>query len=183
LEASLYGWLVGRLGEDKLIYHRSQVHFASVHPAEIAVYDLRSKRDLTLFPPKPESPIRQARMQQLQSFYKGNEEWCNRNNDPCDPAYFDGALEGEIATNEKGQALAFLVSYEQIRMVEGDVQKPSGPKDVLYVYRRVGEQAKTEYRETLLDDVKARYGDLSLQNLVQPEVLQKIFTEKPDKKP
>jgi hypothetical protein len=181
LEAGLYGWLVGRLGDDKLIYHRSQVHFAPVHPAEIAVYDLRSKRDVTFFPPKPESPIRQARTQQLQSFYKGNEEWCKENNDPCDPAYFDSALEGEVATNEKEQALAFVISYEQIQLVQGDVQKPSGPKDVLYVYR--GVTAKMEYREMLLEDAKTRFGDVSLPTLVQPEVLQKIFGEVPARKP
>lgn len=183
LEASLYGWLVGRLGTETVIYHRSEVHFAPVHPAEIALYDLRTRRDVTLFPPKPESPIRQARTQQLQTFYKGNEEWCNKNNDPCDPVYFDSALEGEVATNEKEQALAFVISYEQIQLVQGDVQKPSGPKGVLYVYRRIEDEAKMEYREMPLSDAKARFGDLSLSNFLQPEVLQKIFGEEPAKRP
>jgi len=59
LEACLYGWLLGRLGAETVIYHRSQIHFAPVHPAEIALHDLRTKRDVTLFPPKPESTIRQ----------------------------------------------------------------------------------------------------------------------------
>lgn len=183
LEASFYGWLVGRLGTDALICHRSQVHFAPVHPAEIALYDLRTKRDVTLFPPKPDTPIRRARTLQLHDFYKGNEGWCNKNNDPCDPEYFDSALGGEVATNEKEQALAFIISYEQIQMVQGDVQKPSGPRDVLYVYRGVGDEAKMEYREMLLADAKARFGDVPLQDLLQPEVLQKIFSEAPPKRP
>jgi hypothetical protein len=71
LEASLYGWLVGRLGTEVVIYHRSQIHFAPVHPAEIALHDLRTKYDVTLFPPKQESPIRQARTQRVQSFLQG----------------------------------------------------------------------------------------------------------------
>jgi hypothetical protein len=183
LEACLYGWLLGRLGAETVIYHRSQIHFAPVHPAEIALHDLRTKRDVTLFPPKPESTIRQARTQQLQSFYKNNQEWCNRNNDPCDPAYFDSALEGPVATNEKEQALTFLISYEQIQLVQGEVQKPDGPKDVLYVYCRVGEEAKMEFREMPPGDAKARFGDLSLQDLLKPEVLQKIFNEEPAQKP
>jgi hypothetical protein len=54
---------------------------------------------------------------------------------------------------------------------------------VLYVYRRVAQEAKIEYREMLAADAKARFGDLSLQNLVQPEVLQKIFSEDPGKRP
>jgi hypothetical protein len=183
LEACLYGWLVGRLGSETVIYHRSQIHFAPVHPAEIAVHDLRTKDDVTLFPPRQESPIRQARTQRLQSFYKGNQEWCNKNNDPCDPAYFDSALEGPVATNTKEQALAFLISYEQIQLVQGELQKPDGPKDVLYVYRRVGEEGKMEYREMLLEDAKKRFGELSLQNLLKPEVLQKVFNEEPVKRP
>jgi len=183
LEASLYGWLLGRLGTEVVIYHRSQIHFAPVHPAEIALHDLRAKYDVTFFPPKPESPIRQARTQQLQSFYKSNQGWCNKNNDPCEPAYFDSALEGPVTTNEKERALAFLISYEQIQLVQGDVQKPDGPRNVLYVYRRVGKEAKMEYREMLLEDAKARFGDHSIPNLVQPEVLQKIFSEEPAKRP
>lgn len=183
VEASLYGWVLGRLDAETIIYHRSEVHFAPVHPAEIAVYDLRSKRDVTLFPPKPEPPVRQARTEQLKAFYKENEEWCNKNNDPCNPAYFDSALEGKVATNEKEQALAFVISYEQIQYVQGDVQKPSGPKEVLYVYRGVGSEAKLEYRELLLSDAKARYGDFALEGLLQPEVLAKIFSEAAPKKP
>lgn len=182
-EASLYGWLVGRIGEDRLVYHRSEVHFASVHPAEIALFDLRTKRDVTIFPPKPDSPIRQARAQQLRDFYKGNEKWCNVNNDPCDSGDFDSALQGPVVTSDTEAALAFLISYEQIQFAEGDVQKPSGPKDVLYVYRRVNDETKMEYREMLLSDAKARFGDVTPQNLLQPEVLQKIFAADSLKKP
>jgi hypothetical protein len=183
LEASLYGWLLGRLDAETVVYHRSEIHFAPVHPAEIAVYDLKTRRDVTLFPPKPEPPIRQARTEQLKEFYKGNEEWCNKNNDPCDPAYFDSALEGKVATNEKQQSLAFVISYEQIQYVQGDVQKPSGPKEVLYVYRGVGSEGKMEYCEMLMSDAKTRFGEMALEGLLQPEVLGKIFSEVPPKKP
>ena len=179
VEAGLYGWMVGRLGEDKLIYHRSQVHFAPVHPAEIALYDLRTKRDVTLFPRKPDSPIRRGRTAQLKEFYKGNEEWCNKNDDPCDSENFDSALQGEVATNEAEAAVAFQISYEQIQLAQGDVQKPSGPKDVLYVYRCVNDEAKMEYREMLLEDARARFGTSKLQDLLQPEILQKIFAGPP----
>jgi hypothetical protein len=183
LEVGLYGWVEGRIGEDRLVYQRSQVHFAPVHPAGIALFDLRTKREITLFPPKPDSAIRRARTLQLRDFYKGNEEWCNKNNDPCDPGYFDSALQGPVVTSDTEAALAFLISYEQIQLVEGDLQKPSGPKDVLYVYRRVDNEAKMEYREMLLSDAKARFGDVALQNLLQPDTLQKVFADIPAKKP
>jgi hypothetical protein len=177
LEAGLYGWLERMLGEDTLIYQRSQIHFAPVHPAEIALYDLRTKRDVTLFPRKPDSAIRRARTAQLAEFYKTNKQWCKENDDPCDPENFDSALQEEVATNEAEAAVAFLISYEQIQLVAGDVQKPSGPKDVLYVYHRVDDEAKMEYREMLLADAKARFGIAKLQGFVQAEILQKIFAE------
>lgn len=182
LEASLYGWLVGHLGQDLLVYHRSEVHFAPVHPAEIAVYDLRNKRDDTIFPPKTPTAIRQARTAQLREFYKTNKDWCQRNNDPCDPESFDSEVQGTVTTSETNSALAFLISYEQIQFVEGDVQKPSGPKDVLYVYRRLDDPQKTEFREMLWSDAKTQFGDIPLQGLLQPETRAKIFAEPPLKK-
>ena len=106
-----------------------------------------------------------------------NKGWCNKNDDPCDPENFDYALQGEVATNEAEGDIAFLISYEQIQLVQGDVQKPSGPKDVLYVYRWVDDEAKMEYREMLLEDAKARFGTSKLPDLVQAEILQKIFAE------
>jgi hypothetical protein len=183
LEVSLYGWLLGQLGLDLLVYQRSEVHFAPVHPAEIAVYDLRNKRDDTIFPPKVPTPIRESRSVQLQDFYKSDEEWCRKNNDPCDPEYFDSDLEGPVVSSEADSAVAFLISYEQIQFVQGDVQKPSGPKDVLYVYRRLDDPAKIEFREMLWSDVKTQFGDVPLQNLLQPQMLQKIFGESPPKNP
>jgi hypothetical protein len=177
LRASLCGWVVGQLGENEIVYELSQVHFAPVHPAEIALYDLRTRRDVTLFPRKPDSAIRRARIAQLAEFYKANKEWCKENDDPCDPENFDSALQEEVATNEAEAAIAFLISYEQIQLVAGDVQKPSGPKDVLYVYRRVDDEAKMEYREMPLEDAKARFGTAKLPDFVQAEILQKIFAE------
>ncbi len=181
LEAGLYGWLEGRLGEDTLIYQRSEVHFAPVHPAELALYDLRSKRDISIFPRKPDLAIRRERALQLRNFYKANEGWCSKNNDPCDPEYFDSELQGPVATNDAEAALAFLISYEQIQYVEGDVQKPPGPKDVLYVYRGVPDEVKMEYREMLLEDAKAKFGDTTLLKLIKPEMLAKIFDQKSSK--
>lgn len=181
LEASLYGWLVGELGADLLVYHRSQVHFAPVHRAEIAVCELRSKRDVTIFPPKTPTAIRRARAAQLAEFYQANKEWCKKNDDPCNPESFDSALEGQVAVNDADAAVAFLISYEQIQLVQGDTQKPSGPKDVLYIYRGIKDEARTEYREMLLENARARFGTVKLQDLVQPEILQKIFSESPAK--
>jgi len=48
---------------------------------------------------------------------------------------------------------------------------------VLYVYRGLNDPAKMEYREMPLAEAKTRFGTDNLQNLVQPELLAKIFAE------
>ena len=183
LEADLDGWLLGQLGGNLVVYRRSEVHFAAVHPAEIALYDLRSKRDAVIFPPKTPTPIREARTTQLREFFKSNEAWCQKNDDSCDSKSFDSDLQGPAVLSEADSAAALLISYEQIQFVEGELQKPSGPKDVLYVYRWLDDPAKTEFREMLLSEAKTRFGDMPLQNLLQPEMLQKIFAEASTKGP
>jgi hypothetical protein len=181
LQASLYGWLLSRLGDDQLLYQRSEIHFAPVHPAEIAVYDFRTQRDWTIFPAKPDQPVRKARTEQLRRFYEAHPDWCNQNNDPCDPEYFDSFLDGEVVTNSSDRSLAFVVSYKQEQMARGDVQKPSGPEKVVYVYRNVDDSKKMEYREMLMSDVKARFGDAPLKKLLEPETIEKIFSASPPK--
>ncbi len=182
LEAGLYGWYLGQIDGDEIIYHRSEVHFASAHPAEIALFDLSTKRDLTLFPRKPYQAIRRALIEQLKEFFRTHEDWCNKFDDPCDPDWFDSSLEGEVATEAGRDALAFVISYAQ-RVFPGEIQKPSGPKNVLYIFRHVDEEEKMEYREMLLTEAKERFGDVRLQELLKPEVLQKIFSEPPLKNP
>jgi len=43
----------------------------------------------------------------------------------------------------------------------------------------VNDETKMEYRELLWSDVKARVGDVPLERLVEPEMLEKIFAAKP----
>jgi hypothetical protein len=175
LEASIYGWLVGRIGDEELIYQRSEIHFATVHPTEIAIYDLRTKRDTTLFPHKPDQAIRGALVAQLKQFYETRKDWCNKWNDPCDSEQLDSSLEGKVATSEAEHALAFVISYDQEQADPGGEQKPSGPKQVLYVYRHVNDEAKMEFREMLLSEANRRFGDVPLSDLLKGETLQKIF--------
>jgi hypothetical protein len=182
LRASLCGWLLGQLGSDLWIYHRSEVHFAPVHPAEIAVYNLSNKHDVTIFPLKGATAIRQARIAQRRDFYETHEKWCQENNDPCDPEQFDSGLESGLVTDDREKSIAFVISYGQIQAFQGD-QKPPGPREVLYIFRHADDDNKMEYREMLWSDVKTQFGDVPLQDLVQPEMLQKIFGESPPKNP
>jgi hypothetical protein len=174
LTAELDGWVLGHFDDGTIVYHRSQVHFATVHPGEIAVYSEKSKREFTLFPPKPDSPIRARLSGELREFFRTHQAYCAKANDPCDPETFDSELEEKVALDEREHAVAFAVSYE-LQGYGQDEQKPSGPSRVIYVYRNANDETKVEYRELLPEDIKTRFGDVSLQDLLDSERLKAIF--------
>jgi hypothetical protein len=181
VKTALYGWIVGHFGDGGILYHRSQVHFATVHPAELALYDPATEKDFTLFPHKPFQEIRLQEIKELGEFYSAHADYCQKANDPCDAEYFDSSIEGKVATDDREHAAAFVVSYE-LQGYGQDEKKPGGPAKVVYVYKHVNDEAKIEYREMSWDDVRARAGNVPLEKLVEPAVLEKIFAAEPMKK-
>lgn len=170
----LYGWVLGHFDDGSIIFHRNQIHFATVHPAEIAVYQEKNRKDFTFFPPKSVTPVREMLTAELRDFYHTHQDYCVKANDPCDPMEFDSSLTGQIAVNEHSHSAAFAISYE-LQGYGQDEKKPSGPTAVIYVYRNLDDANKVECRELLSADVKARFGDISLQKLVEPAQLEMIF--------
>ena len=175
--AALYGWYLAAFGDGLTVFQRSEVHFASVHPAELAVYNARTGQEMPLFPRKPFQAIRSAYGAKLAEFYRTHEDWCMRNNHPCDPESMDSSVVGEVATSAQEHALAFVISYDAIQEFPGDLKTPPGPGKVVYLYRHVDNQATLEYRELLLSDIEARFGNLPLRSLLEPEKLQQIFAK------
>jgi hypothetical protein len=145
-----------------------------VHPTELALYNWRTKRDTPLFPRKPFQAIRLAYIEGLREFFSKRQEWCSKNHDPCNPEEMDSTLVGDVAINDSEHALAFLISYEQIQITEGE-QKPSLPGKVVYVIRNVNDPAKIDYREILLADIEARFGKVSLSGLLESKRLAEVF--------
>lgn len=172
--AQLYGWLLGHFDDGAIIYERSQVHFATVHPAEVAVYDEKTKKDFNLFPPKRDSPVRARLASKLREFFRTHQDYCRKANDPCDPKTFDSEVSEKTAVDGREHAVAFEVSYE-LQGFGQDVQKPVGPTRVIYVFRNANDEAKVEYRELLPEEILTRFGDVSLKELVDPERLKTIF--------
>jgi hypothetical protein len=178
VRASLYGWIVGHFGDGGIVYHRSQVHFATVHPAEIAIYDPAAAKDFNIFPHAPFQAVRLQLTEKLREFYKTRQDYCQKANDPCDPEEFDSSLVGKVVTDDREHAMVFVISYE-LQGFGQDEHKPAGPSEVVYVCRHVNEESKMEYREMLWSEVKAKVGDVSLERLVDPAILEKLFGEKP----
>ena len=174
LEATLDGWVLGAFSDGILLYYRSQVHFATVHPTEIAVFDTRTKKDFTIFPPKIETPVRRKLIGELKEFFAAHHDYCVKANDPCDPQKFDSDLDGKPAIDDREHAVAFSMSY-RLQGYRQDESKPAGPGSVVYVYRNADDESKMEVRELLPAEIKAQFGDASLQDLLDPERLKLIF--------
>jgi hypothetical protein len=173
MSGSACGWTLGRFQDGTIVYQRSEVHFAAAHPVEIALYNPRTKRDLLIFPRKPFQDVRRKLIAELDEFSKSHQDYCRERDDPCDPEFFDSRIVGSLVTDDRQMALAFEISYEQIP------GKPSGPAHVVYVYRHIDDEARMEYREMLMDEVSARYGATSVEELVVPAMLDKIFARRP----
>lgn len=171
---ALFGWYLARFSDDSVVYHRSEVHFARVHPAELALYNWRSGREVELFPRKPFQTVRLAQIQRLREFFSTRQERCNKNNDPCNPEQMDSTLLGDVATNDSEHALAFLISYQQLQGTL-DEQKPSGPEEVVYVIRHADDPVRLDYREILLTDVEAHFGKVTLPDLIEAKRLDELF--------
>ena len=174
LKSSLYGWTVGHFGDGSIVYHRSQVHFAAVHPAEIAIYNPATGRDYNIFPHEPFQQVRLQLIEDLREYYKTHQDYCRKTGDPCDPESFDSSLAGKVVTDDEEHAMAFVVSYE-LQGYGQDENKPSGPKEVVQVYRYVNDEKKMEYREMSWSEVRARAGNVPIESLVEPSILDKIF--------
>lgn len=170
-----YGWYVLALDDTQIVFQRSEVHFAAVHPTELALFDLKTNRETPLFSRKPFQRVRAEYTAKLGDFYRTHQEWCKENNDPCDPESVDSTLDGQVVVNQREHALAFVISYDRIQDFAGTVQKPDSLGKVVYVYRGANDEAKLDYREMLLGDVERRFGKLSLHNLLEPAALQEIF--------
>lgn len=178
LRAALSGWYLGHFEDGSVVHQLSEVHFAAVHPAEVALYNWKNKRDTPLFLPKTHPPILSAHIAMLRAFYLAHEDWCMRNNSPCDPERFDSSVVGKVALDNREHAVALVISYEIIQVFPGDVQPPSGAGKILYVYRHVDDESRMEFREMVLAEARTRFGDVPLQKFLEPETLSRIFAEK-----
>lgn len=175
LRTALYGWPLAALADGSLVYHRSQIHFAPVHAAEIAIYNSRTGRSYTIYPAKPYQAVRQAEVARLREFFDARTDWCNRHNHPCDPELLDNRLDSPIVVDDSTDSLAFLVDYGN------DADDPAAPpvaaghRKVVYVFRHVSNEFGFRYREMLQSDVAARFGSVPLAQFLTPARLQEIF--------
>jgi hypothetical protein len=177
LRATLNGWPLASFSDGSVVYHRSQIQYGPLHAAEIAFYNAQTGRSYLLYPREPYQAIRQAEIDKLTAFFDANPDWCNQHNHPCDPERFDNVLEGNVAFSEFTDALAFLVDYGSDPEDSRAPPVTMGQRKVLYVFRYVHKEYGFQYREMLYEGTTGGSGGATLEHLLAPAMLQRIFSK------
>ncbi|HKS07650.1 MAG TPA: hypothetical protein VJR92_15215 [Gemmatimonadaceae bacterium] len=104
---TLYGWSLALLADEVLLYHRSMVHFAPTHSAELWRYDPRTGSDSKLVPLRPPESIRERYVRLVRTIWSNiGEDWFRKNNHHMDPERFDNVLRDSIVVSESGRTFA-----------------------------------------------------------------------------
>jgi len=182
LKKTLYGWPVGHFSSGSIVLQKSMVHFAPTHPLELSVFDPSSNALTPIYPP-PSDSYRAEYIRRLQTAISQSDR-CVGENCESDPERFDNdfasvcAASGcktQIVTNEETGSLAFIAQFSPNGFLRFDREKslPELAEQVVYVYRIF--PGPIEHRAFRPGDMKDRYGITSLDSLLSPQSLKRIF--------
>ena len=133
-KAPLPGWLLGFIGSDRAILQGNEIHFMSVHPLHIEIFDVKRNRSVQVYPYK-DDPERRKFSHLIEPHI--SQKWCMEANAQCDPANFDTTLEGEVIVNEAAGVFGFLAKFDANGF--GDAAgREVAPRTVAYVFRERG---------------------------------------------
>ncbi len=172
-QTALDGWPLATFENDTLVFHKSQMHFAPIHAAEVAIYDPHMGKQEQIYPREPYQDIRRNHIEALrQAFESRPREWFVQRNRPNDPERFNNYLASEVVVNDAQDALAFVIAIDNSEL-RAEEERPQ-PTQVVYVFRGIGKE-RLEYKEILKDQLGPRFGVRNLPELLQPRSLGRIF--------
>ena len=110
--AALDGWVLRVLTAGVVLYHRSSVHFAPTHSAELWTWDGATGRDLRLYPGVPPDSVRRAYIDTVEAIYRRTgEAWFRANNHHMGPVRFDSRLLDSVTVGPTGRDMTFVVRF------------------------------------------------------------------------
>lgn len=177
VEAVLDGWMAGFLSPATVLYSGNMIHFADVHPATLWTYDLGSKKATQIYP-QPNDPFRRDFATKLEKIIDQN--LCRENNWACEPDRFTTDVDSPITTNQQTKSIAFGARFEPEGFMDRYKAEDSGLfDDDAYVY--IFQLQPFRWREFSIYDLKPKFGTSSLQQLISPKMIEKVFaTPAPD---
>ena len=153
-----------------LVYDGNMVHFASVHPTTLLLYDPVTHKTQRLYPQK-DDPFRDAFSVRLERVI--DQKQCAENNWSCKPDEFTTDISYPIEVNDETNSLAFRIAFETEGSLTRERAESSGKWDDHYVY--VYQLDPPRWREFSAYDLKPKFGTESLKDLLTPEKLRQVF--------
>ncbi len=174
--------LIRILSDNAVLYAGNTIHFAPVHDESVWLYTPETKDRRRIYPFKPYQPVRAQHIARLKAeFKRRGDAWFAENNHPKNPELFTESIDWEnLAVNEETDALAFTTSYddsEACRPEDDACLRSDATTDVVCVFWHIRSPEIMRYKEILLNDVKRRYGDIPLAELLTVKHLNEIFHE------
>jgi hypothetical protein len=158
------------MGADYAILHENEIHFASVHPMQLAVFNLAHRELIPLYPPQSD-PLRKQFASLIQA-HMPPVNWCRQTNSSCDPANFDSELDGPIAINEPEKLFGFIARFDVGGF--GDLANKNVPDaSVAYFFRL--DHGFWQYREFKSEELKPIFGLAGIPEIVSQRA-KAIFT-------
>jgi hypothetical protein len=158
-----------------LVYSGNMVHFASVHPETLHLYNPLTHTSQQLYP-QMNDPFRDAFSTRLEKVI--DQKKCAENNWSCEPGDFTTDIKYPIEVNDETNALAFRIDFETEGILTRKEAESSGKwNDDQYVY--FYQLNPLRWREFSIHDLKPKFGTDSLKDLLTPEKLQNVFSTPP----
>jgi len=164
-KTALSGSLLGTMGADYAIVQRSEIHFMSVQPMRIQVFDLKRNR-ATQVDPFRDDPQRQQFSQLIEPYI--SQKWCMESNAQCDPENFDAILQGELIANDAAKAFGFIAKFDADGFGKA-AAKFVPARTVAYVFRE--REGHWEHRE---------FDEAQLRSLLNGRSFDEIVRNEPD---
>jgi len=182
LQTVLSGGIGAKFANGAVILEGSNRHFAPTHPLRLSLFNPSDGSIKSIYPVDKDA-LRARYIERLRTEIVPGDR-CEGDNCELDPEQFDNdlasvclpsACKPAIAVNDEMGSLAFVVQFSPIGFIRLDKVKdsPQWGERVVFVYRLVG--GAVEYQEFAASEMQARFGVTSVDALLGPEVLQRIF--------
>lgn len=157
------GWLLGPIGGDYAIVEASEVHFMSVHPLHVQVFDLKRHLLVQLYP-FDKDPFRNSYSQLIEAHISNH--WCEKFNAQCDPQNFDVSVEGQVAINEAEKVFGFEARFDANGFGE-EAESRVSSAHVAYIFREAN--GAWEHRAFSDTELKRLFHIPNVQALIQQQ--------------
>jgi len=161
LRKAISGGLLGVMGADYAVIRGSEIHFMSVHPLHIFVFDLRQNRLEEVYPFK--NDVQRAKFSHSIEPHI-SEKWCVEYNAQCDPQNFNTTVMGELSLNETARVFGFEAEFDANGFGDAALQHiPS--QTVVYIFRE--QHGNWQHRQFQPRELESLFGSASLQELIR----------------